>query len=55
MTWRNRYEYSFEKHRIYCAFCDCILWDIPRYTVDYGNVSQKEIEEIWKQAKRDMQ
>ena len=54
MIYRNRFEYNFEKHRIYCEFCDCIMFGYHRYQVDCSMISLKEKEEIWKLAKKDM-
>lgn len=53
MMCRNRYENEYRKRKVYCAFCDCIRFGIPRYEVDCSEISLKEKEEIWKIAKKD--
>ncbi len=55
MIYRNRYEYNYLKRKIYNEFCDCILFGYYRYQVDCSMITLKEKEEIWKQAKHDME
>ena len=56
MIYRNRFdeEFSYVKRKIYCEFCDCILFGYHRYEVDCSGITIKEKEEIWKLAKKDM-
>ena len=54
MLYSNRYELEPRKRKVYLAFCDCITWGTPRYEVDCSEISLKEKEMIWKQARKDL-
>lgn len=52
MLWDNAYEYEPRKRGPYLEACDAIWLGYPRYTVNWGDLDQKEIESVWKRAKR---
>lgn len=52
MLWDNAYECEPRKRGPYLMACDAIWLGYPRYTVNWGDLDQKEIESVWKRAKR---
>ncbi len=52
MIWDNAFECEPRKRPYYLAACDAVFLDIPRYFLNWGDLNQKEVEAIWKRAKR---
>lgn len=53
MIWDNAYECEPRKRGVYLAACDYIWLDLPRYLMNWEDVTDlAERSEIWKRAKR---
>ncbi len=52
MIWDNAFDTEPRKRAFYLFACDAIFLGIPRYYIDWGSLDRKEIEIIWKRAKR---